>query len=72
MISDLLEKDPAKRPSSEKLFLQFQDKLYQNMIISNDVEYGKIVNFLFSEQNIFLGKMESLAVHGKESNGKMN
>lgn len=72
MILDLLDHDPAKRPSSKKLFMKFQDKLYQNMIISNDVEYGKVVNFLFSDQNVFLGKLESLAFQSKELGGRLS
>lgn len=42
------------------------------MIISNEVEYGKVVNFLFSDQNVFLGKLEGLAIQGKETAGKIN
>lgn len=54
----LMDKDPANRPSSRKLFSYFQDQLYQNMIISNGTEYNKIMNFLFSDKNVFPSQVD--------------
>jgi len=49
----LVDPDPLKRPSSKELLTQFQDKLYQDMIISNISEYQKVLSFVFSDKNLF-------------------
>lgn len=49
----LVHPDPLQRPSSKELLTQFQDTLYQDMIISNISEYQKILNFVFSDKNLF-------------------
>jgi hypothetical protein len=58
MILKLMDNDPNVRPTSKELFNYFQDQLYQNMIISNSAEYNKIMNFLFSDKNVFPSQVD--------------
>jgi hypothetical protein len=60
----LVDPDPLERPSSKELLTQFQDKLYQDMIISNISEYQKILSFVFSDKNLFPNNVDfSISKH---------
>lgn len=53
MILGLTSHKPSDRPSSHDLFKKSHDALYQDLIISNVVEYKKILGFMFSQKNMF-------------------
>lgn len=49
LMLQLVDKDPARRPSSRKLYIRFSEALYQKHILSNVSEYKKIIDYLFSK-----------------------
>lgn len=67
-----MDREPSVRPTSRELFNYFQDQLYQNMIISNSAEYNKIMNFLFSDKNVFPSQVDQNSVGIKSMALKFN
>lgn len=62
LIRKLLHHDPTQRPTSKEVYLDLQDKLYEEMMDAN--EYTKIIKFLFSDKNVFSGSTSTISLKG--------
>lgn len=70
LIRKLLHHDPMQRPTSKEVYLELQDKLYEEMMDGN--EYTKIIKFLFSAKNVFTGSTPFQILKNTASNQGFN